>query len=175
MHNGLLADPLNPWVKASKKLTSKPAKQKTDRDQEEISRIEFMGSLYLDDKLAPCIPGEVIEAWVRNGARRQRKGKDAEGGIYCDGNFPLVYAGPKNADKLWKEKKFVDRRGVKVGQARVMRTRPRFNDWTCDAVINYDDEYMSQDQLMEFLDDAGKRGILDHRPRFGRCVVELLS
>ena len=59
MHNGQLSDPLNEWTKAKKKITDK--KKKTDADHEEVSRLEWMGGLYLFNG-APCIPREAIKA-----------------------------------------------------------------------------------------------------------------
>lgn len=45
-HNSQLSDPLNPWSKKLKSITSK--KKKTDADHEEAARIEWKGGLYLD-------------------------------------------------------------------------------------------------------------------------------
>lgn len=45
MHNGRLADPLDPLVKDIKKLSCK--RPKTEADLERITKLEFLGSLYL--------------------------------------------------------------------------------------------------------------------------------
>ena len=59
------------------RLTSK--RKKTLDDHREIGRVEWMGGLYLDEKLRPCLPGEVIEGALVSGAKKFKLGKDAKG------------------------------------------------------------------------------------------------
>ena len=72
LHNGQLVNPLNPISKEMKKISSKRAK--TESDYEELARLEFMGSLYLNEKKEPVIPGECIEATLINAAKKSKKG-----------------------------------------------------------------------------------------------------
>jgi hypothetical protein len=58
----------------------------------------------------------------------------------------------------------------------IIRHRPRFDKWQLSFVIDYDDELLSEQQLRQVFDDAGKRvGLLDFRPEkkgpFGRFVI----
>lgn len=46
MHNGQLADPSNEWARAIKEISGKRAK--TAADYEEMARLEWLGSLYLN-------------------------------------------------------------------------------------------------------------------------------
>lgn len=67
---------------------------------------------------------------------------------------------------------FVDRRGVRIGQARIIRERPRLNEWELDFMIEILDEQLPIKALKEILDYAGKFvGIGDNRPEFGRFSV----
>jgi len=70
-----------------------------------------------------------------------------------------------------KTKWIVDRRPVVVQRARIMRERPRFDDWELNFIIETLDEQLPISALKEILDQAGKVGIGDFRPRFGRFMV----
>lgn len=170
MHNGQLADPLNKFSKELKKVSGK--KKKTDEDYAEMSRIEFMGGLYTDDKGRLIIPGEMLEANIVNGAKNTKKGKQARAGILVDGNFPLDYDGPKDAAKLFEDENFRYVVGVKVKQARIMRTRPKFNQWGLKFTVHYLPSAFDPAEIIEFVTTAGRvAGLGDNRPRFGRYDV----
>lgn len=77
----------------------------------------------------------------------------------------------KNArsKKTWDE---IDARNVVIQRSRVIRWRPRFNDWALSFRISIiDDENISPITLKEILEKAGQLGIGDYRPRFGRFMV----
>lgn len=170
MHNGRLADPLDPATQALAKLTSK--RNKTIDDHREVSKAEWYGSLYLDDDGLPCLPGEVIEAALVAGAKHYKLGKVAKGGIVVDGLFPLEYNGPRSVDGLWKDGGFLKRAGVRVGQARVIRSRPIFPDWECSFEIHWDPSTVKdEDTIFDIVKAAGNVGIGDWRPKFGRFEV----
>lgn len=175
MHNGQLADPLSPATQALSRAAKKKAK--TDADHLDVRRLEWYGSLYLDDDGHPIVPSEMMEAAIVEGARRMRKGREAVRGIVLDGHARLIYKGPKTADGLWAAgKKFVKTAGVKVQRNRVIRTRPMFTEWAAEFVVMWDDsEIQSDADLAEILAYAGRSGIGDWRPKFGRFEVEVLS
>jgi len=61
---------------------------------------------------------------------------------------------------------------VRVGQARIMRTRPVFNQWACQFTVYYDDEQVNEVDVIRAIEDAGtKSGVGDFRPRFGRFEI----
>lgn len=173
MHNGQLSDPLNPWVKEMKKITSKSAKKKTDADHEELARLEFMGGLYVDED-GPIIPGENVEGMIRDGARVQRKGKDVEAGVWCD-DCELIYDGPRDPSELWLDKRFVDRRSVVVGRSRVIRTRPRFKKWSAVFEVNFDELTVNESDIIDAIEAGGRKGCMDYRPKYGRFEVVEIS
>lgn len=171
-HNIRLCNSRDPIVRAMKEITAKGTK-KTDTDIEELARLEFMGGLYLGDNGEPVVPGENIEATIRDGARKSRKGKDALAGIISDGNWPLIYDGPKTADELWEDGRFSDIRGVVVGKARVMRTRAMFRAWSLKFDVSFLPGVVSARDVRDWLATAGQIvGLLDGRPKFGRFVVK---
>lgn len=169
-HNGQLADPMNKWAKAIKAESSK--RKKTDETHEELSRLEFMGSLYLDQKNEPCVPGENIEAMLLSAAKKRKEGTLCKTGIMVTGDFPLQYSGPRNPDALWEAQKFTFRIAARVNAAKVMRTRPIFRAWALDFTIHVDPDIVDQSIVEEWLDIAASQvGLSDWRPRFGRFEV----
>lgn len=171
MHNVRLANPRDPITRAMKAITAK-GKKKTDADLDELSRLEFMGGLYVGENGEPVVPGECIEAMVRKAAMKSRKGQDALAGIISDGNWPLIYDGPKTADELWADGRFVDCRGCGVQKSRVIRTRPRFNAWSLKFTVSYLPELINERELIEWVETAGQLvGMLDFRPKFGRFLL----
>lgn len=171
MHNSQLADPLNKFTRAIKEICAK-GKKKTDTDLEELSRLEFLGGLYLNEKGEPAIPGECIEGMVRDGARKSRKGKDVQCAIISDGVWPLIYDGPKDPAKMFLDSQFRDYRPCGVNKAKVMRMRPRFPSWSLEFDLAYQPEVVSADDVPKWLSDAGQFvGLCDFRPRFGRFEV----
>ena len=176
LHNGRLADPTDEVVREMKKITAK-GKNKTDEDLIELSRLEFLGGMYTDEDGEPCIPGEVLESCLKSGARVAKNGKKIEAGAFVsEYTVPLQYSGPRDVDSLWADKRFVHRAGVKVGQARVIRTRPKFDKWSCEFTVEYQPEVIDREDIVRALEDAGNlKGLCDYRPRHGRFNVEVLS
>lgn len=77
----------------------------------------------------------------------------------------------------------VDSRPVVVGRARVIRSRPRFDEWGAEFHITildpetwidpFDEEYSGGGILRDIIDAAGRfKGVGDFRPRFGRFMIE---
>jgi len=72
----------------------------------------------------------------------------------------------------------VDQRPVVIPatRGRIVRYRPRFDEWQVKFSIEYDEALLTGTQLRRVVDDAGSRvGLLDFRPErkgpFGRFIV----
>lgn len=182
LHNGLLADPTNPYVIAIKKLTAKKNK-KTDFDNEEIARLEWLGGLYLGpDKKTLVIPSDNIERAIQEGAKKSRLGKDAQAAVFC--SEPEVEIAHedihgRNPDSLYADKsgRFILRKGVKVALSRVIRVRPLIpTGWSLTFSLEYDESIINVRALEQAMTDAGALvGLGDWRPKFGRFTVEVLT
>lgn len=171
MHNGQLANPLNPIAKRIKEITSKKTK-KTDEDLIEIAHLEFLGGLYLDEAGRPCWPGENVEIMIRSAARTLRRGKDVEKAVICDGNWPVEYDGPKDPETLWQDERFRNMAMPKVGTGRVLRCRPMFTNWGLTFVVHYDAEIVNRSDVERWVEIAGREiGLSEWRPKFGRFEV----
>jgi hypothetical protein len=175
LHNVRLADPLNEWAKELKALSSKRAK--TEEDHMAMARVEFLGGLYIRDD-GPYLPSTMLHRVIQDGAKLSKNGKNIERGLIVLDDASLVYKGPRKAEAMFKDKSFVDRRVVSVGQQKVVRTRPCFHDWAVEFEVEVIEDLLDLDILKRVIDDAGRcTGVGDYRPRFGRfqAKVEVLK
>jgi hypothetical protein len=170
MHNGQLIDPLNPHSRSIAAVTGK--RNKTEADHEEVGRREFFGGLYISDG-APCLPAEMLEAALARGAAKQKRGPAARAGLLVEHNAALDYHGPREPQALWEDARFRLRVAARVGTAKVMRTRPRFDGWSASVEIRFLPSLLNAAEVRAFLVTAGEQiGLGDWRPRFGRFAVE---
>lgn len=172
MHAPTTVDPLHPLTVQMKKVTSK--RKKTEEDQEIIAQMELEAGIYYDDKLGPYIPGACIDAAIAKGAAMQKRGRDIKKAYMTfDERVKLLYKGPRELAKLVKAPDFIDRRPVKVGTSKVMRTRAIFREWEAIVEAMYDPAIFDLADLQQCIELTGRYvGLLDFRPRFGRFNVE---
>lgn len=177
MHNGQMANPLNPYAKALKAISGK--RNKTDADHEEMAHIEFLASLYLNEDGDPCIPSSNIRGMLlgKGGASRKRKlGKEAQLAMFVSGDYPLLYDGPRDPEELWKDEEFRFAQMLTVQTSKVLRTRPIFKEWSSEVEVFYNPDYIEND-MVEYLVGLGgaEVGIMDWRPTYGRFNVEVIG
>ena len=172
MHCDQAVDPRNEWSKAMKQITSK--RDKTDADLEELARLEWYASLYVNKDGKPCIPGDVIQAVFVAAAKKSKDGVKAKMGTFCENDYLLHFEGDDlSLDELWSEGNHRLTKSAKLQGKTVMRTRPQFTDWLADCEIVFDDEVFNLKQVKEILELAGHYvGLMDWRPRFGRFSIE---
>jgi hypothetical protein len=173
MHNARLSDPLDPITKQLKAVSSK--RTKTEDDQEEMARIEFIGGMYFDEVAGPYVPGVNVHRCLVEGAKLNKLGRHVERGVIAlDEVCPLGYKGPRTIEELWADKNFVSRLSVGVTTSRVMRTRPQFREWVLEADFMVDTGQLDLVTFTEIAEKAGAYiGIGDYRPRFGRFDVSV--
>ncbi len=174
MHSDRFANPLDPATKAHKELTSK--RKKTDEDHEAIGLSEYKGALYID-RDGPYLPSLNLEAALVAAAKMQKLGQHVKRGVMIlEDKIHLRYDGPRDADALASDPRFVDVRGVRVGQAKLMRYRPRFDDWAATCNLAFNPEQINMNEVEQILRNAGALvGVGDFRPRFGRFAVEVVK
>ncbi len=80
--------------------------------------------------------------------------------------------------ELKPQKYIVDSRPVVIPatKGRIIRHRPRIEEWELKFEIEYDNELLTGEEIRQVVDDSGKRvGLLDFRPAnkgpFGRFIV----
>jgi hypothetical protein len=172
LHNGQLADPTNKFTIALSKVVKGKAK-----DLVAAREIETLGSLYLDQDNRVVVPADMIYSCVVGGAKARKMGTAAKAGVYeAAPTYRLEYDGPQDPTVLAKDPNFIDFRGVRVGQNRVMRSRPIFRQWAVEISLLHDADLFARDDLKLAIERAGMAiGLGDYRPRFGRFSVEVVS
>jgi len=171
MHSNQGVNPLHPLTKEMKKYTGK--RKKTDEDYEIIADLEWESGLYWKDNMGLFMPAENIEATIRNGAKSIKKGTAIQKFLSVE----RLYASFKYGENLSKEElkadlKYRDCRVMKIGQASILRTRPRFDTWQVDFIINYEETQIDLETIVQSIDFAGKYvGLCDSRPKYGQFVA----
>ena len=145
-------------------------KKKVYIPEEEAEKYTYRGK---DGKLyqpSEHILGVLIKAGVKFKYEGKKTFKDAlKAGIIVEPeNIPLLNDKEEQFDK-WDE---IDTRNVVVQRARIIRWRPKFNEWKLkfSLTILNDDEVAPND-LKYILEYSGRLGIGVYRPRFGRFQV----
>jgi hypothetical protein len=170
MHNGQTADPLNKFSRQLKEISGK--RKKTEEDYAEMARIEWHAGLYVNADGFAILPASILESAIQEGARKQKLGKQFKSSVFVDDDAVLEIGAKKKAVDLWGDDNYRDTRGVKVGMARIMRTRPIFAKWSTSVVITFDNEQVNlQDVHRSVIDTGSKVGLCDYRPKFGRFEV----
>jgi hypothetical protein len=174
-HNERLADPLDEFARELKNLSGK--RGKTDAEHLALARVEFMGGLYTNGN-GPCVPADNVLACLTEAARRRKRGKDVDRGVFpLAEEVDLLYDGPRDPDDLWKEREtFSLRKGVGIQGKKVTRTRPLFPEWAAEFPLEIDPDVFDIDTLQAVALDAGRYiGLGDRRPRMGRFAGEILT
>lgn len=172
MHNERLANPRDEHAVRLKALTSQ--RKKTPELSDQIARAEWFGGLYEHDGRV-VLPADNVLAALKEGARKRKLGRQAEAGVFATQRyFYLEYDGPTDLEALWADGRFLDFRSVGIGQRRVMRARPRFDEWSVTVELAFDPEIISGEDVIEALETAGLTvGLCEKRPQFGRFSVDV--
>lgn len=174
MHSDRFANPLNPLTKAHKELTAR--RKKTDDDQIAIARSEYIGGCYWRKETGFYIPGQNLDACLIAAAKLQKLGVKFKQGVQVlEDDLPLAGLEKLTPEKAWENPDYVDARGVKVSQAKIIRYRPIFRQWAMNATVAFNPDVVSANEVKKAIEDAGALiGIGDYRPRFGRFKVEFV-
>ena len=172
MHNGSMANPLNPLAKQMKEITR--LRTKTDEHHLELQRLEFRASLYIDKKGRIIIPSANIEGAIIAGAKKSKLGSSFKSAVMVNEDAVLDYGEQLTPEELWaKAETYASVLPVIVNNSRIMRTRPIFTRWALGFSIDFDDEQITHQQLTKAIRDAGRYvGLCDYRPKFGRFYLK---
>lgn len=171
MHSDRLANPLLPETKAHKALTSK--RKKVDEDHLAIARSEFLAGCYWHQSEKFFIPGANLDATFLAGAKLSKLGvRWKQAALVLEQRVKLLHEGPDTPEQLWEIPRFVDVRGVRVGQAKLMRYRPVFLAWAAQLTVSLNTDVLDIGEAKKAIEDGGKLiGTCEFRPRFGRFEV----
>ena len=172
MHSCQCVNPLHPISVELKKYTSK--KKKTEDDLKKISDLEWESGAYWKEGLGLYIPAENVRATLVNGAKEIRKGTDIQKYVdILDLYIPFNYGENLTKQELIDSYEYRDTRPMTVNRAKVMRTRPRFDQWNITFKMRYDETKIDLDVIMMSLKNAGSYiGLCDsNKYGYGRFVA----
>ena len=171
MHSCQCVNPLHPIAKELKKYTSK--RTKTDEDLMKISDLEWEAGAYWKDGFGLYMPAENVEATIINGAKANKKGKDFQKYVnVTDLYIPFYYGENLTKEELISNYDYRDTRPMTVQRSKIMRTRPRFDQWNITFNLMYDEEHIDIDTILNAMEYAGSYvGLCDSRPKYGKFVA----
>lgn len=187
MHNGNLADQLNPYTLRMSELNTKKKSKGVDKLAilKEMAEVEWEGGLYHTettgvsaDFVGPYVPGTMLRACLVAGAKMSRGGASVQRAVTVPLLVPLVYDGPKTLDELKADRNFHHSAIVRVAQARISRMRPIFNPpWSVTFEVSFNPNAIARDDLIRYMDDAGTyHGFGDGRTQgFGRFQSQVVE
>ena len=172
LHNGRTANPLDPFSKALKALSSK--RSKTDSDHEELIRLQWYASLYQDKSGRIILPSMMLEAAFINGAKKHKLGVATKAGLFVEENPVLAFDGCElTADELWERGENNLVVACTVQRSKVMRARFTAEQWSTEFTVTYDDGLLNKAQVIDIADVTGLQvGVGTWRPRHGRFNAE---
>jgi hypothetical protein len=152
--------------------TSLGDRPKLRRGEHLDPKAEAENYIYKDPQRNICIPSVNIKACIREAGRNYRvSGRRTTFAAMIRASLdiqpypyvPLIHNG-------WQ----VDIRPVVVQRSRILRARPKFDEWALEfQIVNNDPTIIHHDTLKKILEDAGKYyGLGDFRPEFGLFKVE---
>lgn len=177
MHSCQCVNPLHPIAKELKKYTSK--KNKTDEDLVKISDLEWEAGAYWKDGMGLYIPAENVEATIINGAKANKKGKEIQKYVdVTDLYIPFEYGEDLTKEELIQNYEYRDTRIMTVMRSKILRTRPRFDQWVIEFNLRYNEEKIDIETIINAMEYAGLYvGLCDSRPKYGKfsVVIEELN
>lgn len=159
MHNIRLASPLDAYSQQLKRLNAK--RQKTEDDYLAISRVEWEGGLYFDDEIGVYLPASYPQRVMLESAKITKDGTRYKRSVVCmaeDGGarIKLNYDGPTDLDEMWEDERLRDVRMVSVGMSKVLRTRPRFENWSLSFNVAVEESVMDPGVFTEIAERSGR-------------------
>lgn len=181
MHDCRTVNPTHPLRKEIAKYTGK--RNKTDDDYEIISDLEWLSGLYyteiFNEALTPAkdayiyIPAENIEATIKCGAVKFKKGKDISRFVSMVGiHAPLEFYDDRTVAEIWEDGNYRDVRMVNVMRNKIVRTRPRFERWEVTFDLRFSEDHIDIETIKNAIDYAGEYvGCCDFRSKYGHFVA----
>lgn len=149
-----------------------PKDKAKKKDKQYVPAEEAQEKSYFDpDEQSYFVPSSQVEASIREAAKNFKQGKST----FKNTILASVFI---EDERLPLGRKFdeIDQRFARVQRQGIVRSRPRWNKWALTATLNYDEERINGETLLQILEEAGStKGIGDYRPKFGRFRVELLD
>jgi hypothetical protein len=181
--NPCTVDSLGPHAEAIKYFTA----LKKNRNEHALRRLHWLFSGYWgtegeftygpsldgDSKFSgfgdPFLPAQNLQRCIRDGATAWKLGKDTKRAIVVEGDASLMYDGPRDAELMYDDSRFVSIAPTGRG---TMAVRLRLPQWTATYRMFVNDEIIDPSTLAKIVDRAGiAEGLGTWRPANGRFQV----
>ena len=169
-------DVRSPEKREIAEIARKKGSNRTEADDLRIQELECQIAIYYGEDGSPTLPEGALRAAIEGAARKLKQGPQVREGLLVEKVESFDYDRKMGSTKeeLGKSAQFTV--PVKVGMARVLRTRAMFKTWSVTFIVDVDDELVDQEQLTTWLEIAGQRlGLGDWRPQksglYGRFEV----
>jgi hypothetical protein len=173
LHNGRLANPVDPYTRALKALTSK--RSKTDDDLSAMMAVEASGASYETPEGYIGLPDANVWRSIQESAKAYKRGADVSRAVIYDPEHiaPLAIDGEVvKVDDFLKRDDAIDYRPVGVNGRTVMRARPIIRNWSSHHDFEVYDDIVMVEDLRRFAERAGRlQAVGDHRPQYGRFTA----
>jgi hypothetical protein len=154
LHNNQCVNPRNPLKKQISAITSK-GKRKTDADLDQLEKLEFLSSLYINDQIGPFVPAQNLRKMMIEAARKEKNGKQFESGAFVNDDAPILYDGPRDFEGMYANPDdFVWTTVCGNQSASIMRTRARFKQWAVEFEVYLEESLVTIDMLCSALNHA---------------------
>lgn len=173
LNNIDLADPEYKYTKMRGEILDKPAKYRTQTDQAALERLEWEGSLYLDEDDRIIFPLFNISRSLQRAGMTWRLGTKITNGVTFDTlTVPLQYDGPADLTELYENpafrfRKMVNKTPTGVKPSMVVCVRPRFNRWSITFTAVVQTDVLDEDDFFRVLTVAGNGQGIGNGRRLG--------
>jgi hypothetical protein len=141
--------------------------------KEYVDEEEAEKRAYRNKKGDLVVPARCIRACLVKAAKLYRTGRRVgisvsdmiKGSIFIEPeDVPLLDAKGRQVEDY-----VIDKQLVVVQRSRIVRCRPRIDDWTLRFEIRWDPRIygLTLEQIKDVVEDAGHIGLLDYRPTYG--------
>ena len=156
IHNGRTANPLDPYAKKLKSLTSK--RNKTDEDHEAILMTQWEAALYFSESIGLYMPSENLFAAFSKAARKHKLGTKV-GGICFDHpiGYPIITEHHSSLDELKAEKRNKFFKTVTIQKSKTLSCRPIFYNWKIDFEFEFERDVIDVSEIMTILQTLNGR------------------
>lgn len=174
MHNGRMANPIDPWTRKLKELTNK--RKKTDLDLADIARIEARGACWETEDGLLGIPAAAVWRTIFDAAKAYKRGEDIKRALSFEDVTRPVYIGERtvSCDEFTADPGNIDYRPVKLMGRKTMRARPILRQWATVQELTLLTDVVDPRDLGPILERAGRLvGLGDWRPIYGTFTAEV--
>lgn len=181
IHNGRTSNPLDPYSKRMKEVTSK--RNKTEEDYERLMSIQWEAGLYWNDKIGLYMPGENLYAAFMAGAKKHKLGPKSSAVTFLDiPGCAIITENHMSLEGLKAEPKNKFIKTVTCQRNKTLSCRPIFQEWSMEFTLEFDAEIIDANEVKTILTTMQSRiGFGVWRPNspkpgtYGKFLVKALK